>query len=98
VTHRAPHPNLRILGTAELGDMAALLQFPGWLQLCDHYHGMIDAQKKAWGEAVYKGEIPDEREAAFRAGFWEGVQAILDTPSKAETRLVRELQQRKEPA
>lgn len=98
MTHRIPSRGLRDLEVPELADFAQLAQFPGWAKLREHYEGLIDSQKQDWGDALFKGDPPAETEVAFRAGFWAGVTAVLDTPSAAETRLSRELQRRKDAA
>jgi hypothetical protein len=89
---------LRSLEVGELADFAQLVQFPGWVRLRDHYETMIFHQKQEWGEALFTGCPPEDSEVAFRAGFWQGVMAVLDTPSRAETRLTREIQKRKDVA
>jgi hypothetical protein len=95
---RSPASGLRSLEVGELADFAQLVQFPGWVRLRDHYEAMIAKQKEDWGEALLTGSPPDETEVAFKAGFWAGVIAVLDTPSRAETRLAREIQRRKDVA
>jgi hypothetical protein len=89
---------LRSLEVGELADFAQLVQFPGWIALRDHYEVMVVKQKEDWGEALFAGCPPSETEVAFKAGFWAGVMAVLDTPSRAETLLARELQKRKDVA
>lgn len=95
---RSPASGLRSLEVGELADFAQLAQFPGWGRLREHYEAMIFQQKQEWGDALYAGIAPESSEVAFKAGFWSGVLAVLDTPSRAETRLGRELQKRKDVA
>ena len=95
---RPPASGLRSLEVSELVDFAQLVQFPGWARLRDHYEALIVRQKQEWGDALYAGIAPESSEVAFRAGFWSGVTAVLDTPSRAETRLARELGKRKDVA
>ena len=95
---RTPKSGLDQADMSALADFAQLAQFTGWQHLRDHYEDQITRQKQEWGEALFRGDPPDSSEVAFRAGFWEGVIAVLDTPSKAETRLTRELQRRKDAA
>jgi hypothetical protein len=95
---RPPRSGLDQAGISTLADYAQLTQFAGWHALREHYESQIVRQKQEWGDALFKGDPPESSEVAFRAGFYEGVMAVLDTPSKAETRLTRELQRRKDAA
>jgi hypothetical protein len=90
-------PPLRLsqVEVGDLADIAQLTSLHGWTVLQQHYRMLADRQKQDWGEALYRGDPPEEAEAAFRAGFWEGALAVLDTPSRAEDRLERELKRRK---
>lgn len=94
MTHGKPNRGLDKLEPGDLEDVARLKGQRGWTRLQAHYRDLAERQKQDWGEAVYKGEPPTRLEAAYRAGFWEGALAVLDTPVRAEDRLRRELERR----
>lgn len=84
------------LDTLDIGakaDVASITLHPGWAWLRSRYAELIEKQKQDWGEELYKGRSLDPYEVAEIRGFWKGVQAVLETPARAEAQIGRELKQ-----
>jgi hypothetical protein len=93
---RTPRSGLDQAGSLELADFAQLAQFPGWQKLRDHYESLTGTSRN--GETPCSKGTPREFRSRLPGGLLEGVMAVLDTPSQAETRLTRELATRKDHA